>query len=1044
MTTFNINSANAWSKPLRWLCILPLLVVGLATVHAADSVWMNGGTLTTPPQIDATNVINTGIMSFSMPDLYTPFETSDTLNYTNSGTMISAPGWRFNLAPLNNGVRKPCANFVNLNGGLVEGVDGVAGFFIVGIPGSSATTPSYLWVSATNIVNKGTLVVGANGWMQLSGSNVNLSRSGVEVTQIQPLGSYNVSGSTNYWPETGIHDAWWEQTNMPFSTANLWNGTVASTPSHAVQAPFGSGAVSFSFRPTVADSYTNVLEWTTLTLTNLNKEPLPPTYPNPSPSDTKEVTMLVPSNVVKQAVFVVVKDPTLMGVGVRWHSGPDAFNAMKTAMVLLSVATTNVVSQATEYSQIYIYDELASSSGRGLVINSVSQQTFKPTNYIVSRVDDGRYLSGFTSQSGIPDNLFFYDAQTMTNRFVTNEYAAYNAQIDNIVSEPPAIPAGTVTNFPGRIRISADTLDLSRTRVRGEGEFVINAKHVLSTDNAVIDCQNLSYTLGSTNGLLSVQNLAKESVLRIKGNAYFWSAIWTNWMTVIYSNNYYLSNFVDTSVTPNTTNITALQIPVTNIVQVNYHVFMLDGEALASQLPVLVYDFITHSTNVVVNDNMSVIQSLLIDGESFTLNGGIMLSNTSFTSTIGLTATYGLYDWVYTNTPNLKNFTNNGSLFVPNNAHLGDDGPTAYTSFVNAGTINAGYISIKGAYFQNSGTLKANSGPVVMAGGAGKLEGGQTISAADSTFRCGSLKLANYSMTINGELDLDVTNALFDAGPLSANTLRVVNGFNLRNKPASGDLLGTSIQTSVPDFAEVIHTWAGLNRGAVAAGYTNNVALGKLIFGSVGIGGPLFTFTGATANSALYVDLLDLSNLGSSFQDLLAIEPSLTIYYAAVKIGFTPPVNAYGIAQSPEEYMDGQFGGHLRWVSSYAGAYSSTPVLMNGQTFQVNKALRNSKIIDSNGNGVPNYYDSTPFDAPAVQLAASLVRTNQPVSTALAISWTAAPSTAYQVLYSTSPTGPNWQTLTWYTNSAAVSAKTTIWDTNALGARRFYRVKQAP
>ena len=78
------------------------------------------------------------------------------------------------------------------------------------------------------------------------------------------------------------------------------------------------------------------------------------------------------------------------------------------------------------------------------------------------------------------------------------------------------------------------------------------------------------------------------------------------------------------------------------------------------------------------------------------------------------------------------------------------------------------------------------------------------------------------------------------------------------------------------------------------------------------------------------------------------------IYYAAARLNFTPPNNTNGLPQSPEEFLDGQFGGHLRWASGYAGPNSSVTVLVNGQSVQVNKALFNSHIIDSDHDGLPN------------------------------------------------------------------------------------------
>jgi hypothetical protein len=310
------------------------------------------------------------------------------------------------------------------------------------------------------------------------------------------------------------------------------------------------------------------------------------------------------------------------------------------------------------------------------------------------------------------------------------------------------------------------------------------------------------------------------------------------------------------------------------------------------------------------------------------------------------------------------------------------------------------------------------------------------------------VKFNKYQLTSGGGLYLDVRDSLFDAGGSSGNTVHVQYGFTLATFPTNantGDLLGTSFQTTAPDFVEIDHYWAAEDRGVSSSGYLNNVALGKLIVGPAGRF-PLFFFAGTGAHNGLYVDLLDLSSLGTNYQSLIDIDPSLTIYFAAAKLSFTPPKNAFGIPQEPEEYLDGLFGGHLRWVNSFAGPNSSVDVIINGQTVSVNKALRFSKIIDSNGDGVPNFYDPNPFNAAPLRLTAAIVPANPPPAKALAVSWTAAPNTIYQVEFATNMPFSNWQPLLKYTNNAPTSSSITIWDTNAPtgGAKRFYRVKTSP
>ena len=119
--------------------------------------------------------------------------------------------------------------------------------------------------------------------------------------------------------------------------------------------------------------------------------------------------------------------------------------------------------------------------------------------------------------------------------------------------------------------------------------------------------------------------------------------------------------------------------------------------------------------------------------------------------------------------------------------------------------------------------------------------------------------------------------------------------------------------------------------------------------------------------------------------------------------------------------------------------------MINGVTVAVNRALRFSKIIDSNGNGIPNFFDPFPFNTNPLVLSAVVVQTNMPPSGALGVSWTAAPQKVYQVEFSSDVRHQGWQPLTLYTNTTSSKSVVTIWDTNApAGARRFYRVKTTP
>ena len=115
------------------------------------------------------------------------------------------------------------------------------------------------------------------------------------------------------------------------------------------------------------------------------------------------------------------------------------------------------------------------------------------------------------------------------------------------------------------------------------------------------------------------------------------------------------------------------------------------------------------------------------------------------------------------------------------------------------------------------------------------------------------------------------------------------NGFNLWIKPQTGDLWGTTITSMAPWLdAEVDHFWAGEDHGtnatgSYATGFTNNEALGMLVLSPQEFTAPyypLFFFSGTGVSNGLYVGTLDLSQLGANITNMLAIDPSLTIYYA--------------------------------------------------------------------------------------------------------------------------------------------------------------------
>src|SRR5438874_11883705 len=97
------------------LCLMLLPLAG----HATDAFYINNGSVIFPPQIDATNFINNGTFDFTFNPTTVPFDTSNTQNFTNNGTMLGSVGFQFDNAPSISGLRSFAANFRNRLAGTI-------------------------------------------------------------------------------------------------------------------------------------------------------------------------------------------------------------------------------------------------------------------------------------------------------------------------------------------------------------------------------------------------------------------------------------------------------------------------------------------------------------------------------------------------------------------------------------------------------------------------------------------------------------------------------------------------------------------------------------------------------------------------------------------------------------------------------------------------------------------------------------------------------------------------------------------------------------
>jgi hypothetical protein len=334
-----------------------------------------------------------------------------------------------------------------------------------------------------------------------------------------------------------------------------------------------------------------------------------------------------------------------------------------------------------------------------------------------------------------------------------------------------------------------------------------------------------------------------------------------------------------------------------------------------------------------------------------------------------------------------------------------------YDNFVNHGLLSDSGTYLYAGYFENGGVItNGGVGSFILQSQTAVVTNGTIFANGDLSITANSLVTSNATFYTGRSLTLQVTNLLTDSNATNGNFWSVFGGssagLKLPIKPLMGDLRFTTITNTAQQNKNVVNTWAGQDRGVSVTGYTNNVAIGRLILDAWTNPPPntLFTFNGASVSNAIYVDYLGFINQATNRDALgnmsvLSINTNMVIYYAQAVIG--------GV--SVAEKINHKNNDRLRWVASYAGIYSSTNIVYGGMTNTVNAALAQSVTIDSDGDGIPNAFDPTPFFL-STDVNLALTITNVPTLKAR-LTWQTIPSATNVVYYSTNLASP-WMVLT--------------------------------
>lgn len=985
-------------------------------VLGTDAIYINHGYILDAPQIDAAAFYNDGTISL-VENL--PFSTMNTRNFTNRGIMASAPGWQLDYSSVAG--RQMMDTFVNE--GTIEAED-FGGFTVItGGNGQnsviSAQNPtSYLLLSATNLVSRGILNVGPGGLLKINAKKADLSRSAVRsgssiFTGVGTGGGtdFPYNDGTNFIAAQGILDQYWAVgTNQALVTArgnplNLnsrqFDVPFPRGPSHEVQTVLGSSNIFSISQVPIRQPTTN--RYTGFVYTN----------------------SLGSSNVIIQVVLLATNlNNRSVSSTVRW--APGGMGA-RIPIVKIDAPAYDTALNVNVTNSLYVWDDIMTRSNSFISLND-DYFTGRPVNYRVSKSP----LPGWANATN-SNSFFIYDNHVFNplwnSSTVTNGYTAYAFTVDRGSSSGlsglfnnfptrgfsignPYTPAFyDPTNLAGRVEIHADELDLSRTRMRGQNYLRVDSPKVTMDQNTIVDAPYISLDMANPSGELSLRGSIASSVDRITGEIYLWTGTWSN-SVVTFS--------------------TSGQTTTSNTVTILQQLWIVDDENITKSVSVGVTEANLKATNIVVSDPLQVIRGLRFEGRNVTLNNSLTLAQT-------------LVDLGPTNFLGTVNLTNNGSVFNAGNTSLGMAPGDPLSVFNNSGSWYSYTAEWDVDQLINSGTIFGVEGPVSLAANNGDIKFGSILSnfdvrlrfnnldAAFSTIGAGDFTtLSGIPNLLPGRLYITVTNHISDGGFGANNTWDVTDGFELTVKPVTGDLLGTQIGSRGFQFREVTHKWAGEDRGLSASGFIDNAALDTLVLSGQVLS--TFTFETVTGNNALYVRTLDLEGYATNVVNALKIKPGMKIYFGEAKLNGTIV---------PASQLDGLFAdagapnGRLRQLTPPA-ADTVTVTLSSGQTVTVGKSLLASTGVDSDGDGIANAYDSSPFDQ--IKVDVTFVKGDHPKAV---ISWNGAPRTTYELQVKDDVAQSQWKSLTNFTTYSD-QRRINVEDPEGSGGHRFYRVNYKP
>ncbi len=906
----------------------------------------------------------------------------DATAFVNSGTFVvysSDTYYTYNTV-----------NYTNTIGGLMYAAYGFGFAFETNgfeLPANSfhngGVIQSYgVEVAATNVLSAGFIDSLDRNLLKITGKNVNLSRGTFRSDASgSPVTVYNTLGTKTYYVGCGTNDVM-EGEALTTGTVDISNIAMPFRGSSVHDVMYPGGSIMSSMVPLrgyssdyVAYAYTNQVN---------------------------------PSNLLVQVLFI---NTNLNDTNMTLKAGfVPAGRGSARAVVQWGLSDKDIIDDEYFTNYLTFVDNTPAFNSNYIVFSRTTGDMDRPASYTIYQGRTTIYPNSSITTNAEFDNTLIVPTPE-ANTIVTNTYAAWYGAV-GLDTVADTTPSGIVeinpalydpTNVASRVEIYANDLDISNARIRAGAMLKVTATNLVSNAGCKLDAPVMRWDVGNTNGYLAVSNFMPANITRIVGTLQAYSEIWTNGMDV--------AGVDDTGAA------------TTNTITVIGHALYVSHN-LEGKRQVQIYDAAFHSTNVVIFDDLYITKSINIDADGF-LNAATLSGQ-------------AIVDCNWAKFSRIKHFTNSGAIDMGTNLfYLVRTNPVSH--LINSGLIDAAGEKINAQSFVNSGTINANYGSTLITANQAKLDGGTITSVGDIRIAATDLKVRQATL-FGSMLYFNVTNSLTDGGPVeigSQNNWQCFAGLYLPILPKESDLRGTRILCYADKNRSITNYWAGKNYGAMAAGFTNNAALGALILD--GKENSQFAFQGYGTNTyvtnagvvteipanAIYVDYLDFRDYATNVD--LAFGSNIVLYFAASSL--------------PAEELDGKFNGHLRWVRGYAGPASLTTVyLKNGQSISVNANLLNSSTADSNGNGTVNSEDPYPFDFQILSVAAAQNPTN-----GLTLTWNGAAQTIYYVDYATSVDATAWTQYQMVTNSATTNKviSTNVPKTSG-NAARYYRVRYNP